>query len=136
MKPSAAEAAAAGLKSAKAKAAAVTKEQVGLGRLGWGRSCAGEFVVGRDAALRDENPWMGARGAVCCNCMQALGVSDPDLAYALATAPETPCCDVVWLALQVVQARLQELGPRFTLKLESLQKGTFDSKHGVLAVVV
>ncbi len=24
----------------------------------------------------------------------------------------------------------QELGPRFTLKLESLQKGTFDSKGG------
>jgi hypothetical protein len=31
---------------------------------------------------------------------------------------------------KVVQARLQELGPRFTLKLQSLQKGTFDSKHG------
>jgi len=30
----------------------------------------------------------------------------------------------------VVQARLQEIGPRFTLKLQSLQKGTFDSKHG------
>jgi ribosome production factor 1 len=30
----------------------------------------------------------------------------------------------------VVKARLQELGPRFTLKLESLQKGTFDSKGG------
>eukprot|EP00899_Mesostigma_viride_P015235 jgi/Mesvir1/23712/Mv18659-RA.1 len=29
-----------------------------------------------------------------------------------------------------VIARLQELGPRFTLKLQSLQKGTFDSKHG------
>ncbi|KAL6769097.1 hypothetical protein ACKKBG_A17470 [Auxenochlorella protothecoides x Auxenochlorella symbiontica] len=29
-----------------------------------------------------------------------------------------------------VQARLQELGPRFTLQLESLQKGTFDSKSG------
>lgn len=29
-----------------------------------------------------------------------------------------------------VQARLQELGPRFTLKLQSLQKGTFDSKFG------
>ena len=27
-------------------------------------------------------------------------------------------------------ARLQELGPRFTLKLRSLQKGTFDSKGG------
>jgi ribosome production factor 1 len=27
-------------------------------------------------------------------------------------------------------ARLQELGPRFTLKLMSVQKGTFDSKHG------
>ena len=25
---------------------------------------------------------------------------------------------------------LQELGPRLTLKLRSLQKGTFDSKHG------
>ncbi len=24
----------------------------------------------------------------------------------------------------------QELGPRFTLKLEALQKGTFDSKEG------
>jgi ribosome production factor 1 len=31
---------------------------------------------------------------------------------------------------KVVQARLQELGPRFTLKLQSLQKGTFDSKSG------
>lgn len=29
-----------------------------------------------------------------------------------------------------VVARLQELGPRFTLKLLSLQKGTFDSKAG------
>ena len=25
---------------------------------------------------------------------------------------------------------LQEIGPRFTLKLRSLQKGTFDSKFG------
>ena len=25
---------------------------------------------------------------------------------------------------------LQELGPRFTMKLRSLQKGTFDSKYG------
>lgn len=29
-----------------------------------------------------------------------------------------------------VKARLQELGPRFTLKLESLQSGVFDSKGG------
>lgn len=29
-----------------------------------------------------------------------------------------------------VIARLQELGPRFTLKLLSLQAGTFDSKQG------
>ena len=29
-----------------------------------------------------------------------------------------------------VKARLQEIGPRFTLRLESLQKGTFDSKYG------
>eukprot|EP00004_Rigifila_ramosa_P021688 TRINITY_DN5817_c0_g1_i1.p1 TRINITY_DN5817_c0_g1~~TRINITY_DN5817_c0_g1_i1.p1 ORF type:complete len:328 (+),score=98.82 TRINITY_DN5817_c0_g1_i1:145-984(+) len=28
------------------------------------------------------------------------------------------------------KARLQEIGPRFTLKLRSLQKGTFDTKHG------
>ncbi|XP_045464547.1 probable ribosome production factor 1 [Harmonia axyridis] len=28
------------------------------------------------------------------------------------------------------RARLKELGPRFTLKLTSLQKGTFDSKYG------
>ncbi|XP_044270925.1 probable ribosome production factor 1 [Tribolium madens] len=28
------------------------------------------------------------------------------------------------------KARLMELGPRFTLKLRSLQKGTFDSKYG------
>lgn len=27
-------------------------------------------------------------------------------------------------------ARLQELGPRFTLKLQALQKGTFDTKAG------
>ena len=26
--------------------------------------------------------------------------------------------------------RAQEIGPRFTLKLQSLQKGTFDSKGG------
>ena len=31
---------------------------------------------------------------------------------------------------QSVQARLQELGPRFTLKLMNVQKGTFDSEHG------
>jgi ribosome production factor 1 len=31
---------------------------------------------------------------------------------------------------RVVQARLQELGPRFTLKLLSLQKGTFDARGG------
>lgn len=31
---------------------------------------------------------------------------------------------------QAVIARMQELGPRFTLKLLSLQKGTFDSKFG------
>ena len=29
-----------------------------------------------------------------------------------------------------VQSRLQELGPRFTMKLLSLQRGTFDSKNG------
>eukprot|EP00210_Caulerpa_lentillifera_P007497 g7163.t1 len=29
-----------------------------------------------------------------------------------------------------LKTRLQELGPRFTLKLLSLQKGTFDSKYG------
>ena len=34
------------------------------------------------------------------------------------------------VAVPVVKARLQELGPRFTLKLESLQKGTFDTKGG------
>ncbi|KAI4470997.1 u3 small nucleolar ribonucleoprotein imp4 [Holotrichia oblita] len=28
------------------------------------------------------------------------------------------------------RARLKELGPRFTLRLKSLQKGTFDSKYG------
>mmetsp|Transcript_6563 Transcript_6563/g.14433 ORF Transcript_6563/g.14433 Transcript_6563/m.14433 type:complete len:88 (-) Transcript_6563:33-296(-) len=28
------------------------------------------------------------------------------------------------------KARLQEIGPRFTLKIRSLQSGTFDSKHG------
>lgn len=28
------------------------------------------------------------------------------------------------------KAKLKELGPRFTLKLRSLQKGTFDSKFG------
>lgn len=28
------------------------------------------------------------------------------------------------------KSRLKELGPRFTLKLRSLQKGTFDSKYG------
>ena len=29
-----------------------------------------------------------------------------------------------------VSATLQELGPRFTLKLKSLQLGTFDTQHG------
>ena len=29
-----------------------------------------------------------------------------------------------------VAARLQELGPRFTMKLRSLQMGTFDTQHG------
>ena len=29
-----------------------------------------------------------------------------------------------------IAARLQELGPRFTLKLKSLQMGTFDTQHG------
>uniref|UniRef100_A0A7R9VIK0 Brix domain-containing protein n=1 Tax=Chlamydomonas euryale TaxID=1486919 RepID=A0A7R9VIK0_9CHLO len=33
-------------------------------------------------------------------------------------------------AKKMVQARLQELGPRFTLKLEALQKGTFDTREG------
>ncbi|KAG1657804.1 hypothetical protein FOA52_006580 [Chlamydomonas sp. UWO 241] len=33
-------------------------------------------------------------------------------------------------AKKMVQARLQELGPRFTLKLEAVQKSTFDSKEG------
>lgn len=28
------------------------------------------------------------------------------------------------------RCRLQEIGPRFTLKLQSLQKGTFDTKFG------
>lgn len=32
--------------------------------------------------------------------------------------------------LAKLKARLQELGPRFTLKLMNLQKGTFDSRHG------
>lgn len=32
--------------------------------------------------------------------------------------------------IKTVKARLQELGPRFTLRLVSLQKGTFDSKGG------
>lgn len=31
---------------------------------------------------------------------------------------------------------LQELGPRFTLKLRSLQKGTFDTKHGEFEYVM
>jgi ribosome production factor 1 len=31
---------------------------------------------------------------------------------------------------KVVKARLQEIGPRFTLRLESLQRGTFDSRQG------
>lgn len=29
-----------------------------------------------------------------------------------------------------VPTRTQEIGPRFTLRLQSLQKGTFDSKGG------
>lgn len=43
----------------------------------------------------------------------------------------TACCPLLLPRfLQVVKARLQELGPRFTLRLVSLQKGTFDSKGG------
>ena len=34
------------------------------------------------------------------------------------------------VTVPTVKARLQELGPRFTLKLQSLQKGTFDTKGG------
>ena len=34
------------------------------------------------------------------------------------------------LSISPVHARLQELGPRFTLKLISLQKGLFDSRRG------
>lgn len=34
------------------------------------------------------------------------------------------------------KASLQELGPRFTLKLRSLQKGTFDSKYGEFEYLV
>ena len=33
-------------------------------------------------------------------------------------------------ATTAVTSRLQELGPRFTLRLRSLQRGTFDSKTG------
>lgn len=32
--------------------------------------------------------------------------------------------------LKTGKPRLRELGPRFTLKLRSVQKGTFDSKYG------
>ena len=43
-------------------------------------------------------------------------------------------CIVVLLSLfqfrNEKRVGLQELGPRFTLKLRSLQKGTFDSKYG------
>ena len=48
-----------------------------------------------------------------------------------------PCnlssCRVLLCLLQFRNEKrvgLQELGPRFTLKLRSLQKGTFDSKYG------
>ena len=33
-------------------------------------------------------------------------------------------------AAEKVRARLQELGPRFTLRLRWLQAGTFDTRHG------
>ena len=43
-------------------------------------------------------------------------------------------CIIVMLSLlqfrNEKRVGLQELGPRFTLKLRSLQKGTFDSKYG------
>jgi ribosome production factor 1 len=32
--------------------------------------------------------------------------------------------------LDKTKARLQELGPRFTLKMKWLQEGTFDTQHG------
>lgn len=41
-----------------------------------------------------------------------------------ATEAAPPAIDTM------IQARLQELGPRFTLRLMSVQKGTFDSRHG------
>lgn len=31
---------------------------------------------------------------------------------------------------KTIRAKLRELGPRFTLRLKSLQHGTFDSKYG------
>jgi hypothetical protein len=40
------------------------------------------------------------------------------------TAPTRPDTDIP------VKAKLQELGPRFTLKLRWLQEGTFDTQFG------
>ena len=51
------------------------------------------------------------------------GMAEHGVAAARAAAAATT---------KVVKARLQEIGPRFTLRLESLQRGTFDSKQGEL----
>lgn len=40
------------------------------------------------------------------------------------------CCLTTAAAICYRSNQLQEIGPRFTLKLQSLQKGTFDSKGG------
>ena len=49
--------------------------------------------------------------------------------YTHITSVHTPCvCRYIFKNAQRVG--LQEIGPRFTLKLRSLQKGTFDSRYG------
>jgi ribosome production factor 1 len=73
------------------------------------RGAAAEAVL-RDAAEREKKA-AKRRG----------GAAEHGAAAARAAA-QTPT--------KVVKARLQEIGPRFTLRLESLQRGTFDSRQG------
>ena len=68
-------------------------------------------------------------------CNKLIGLlSITVLALETKSASINLFCIVVLLCLlqfrNEKRVGLQELGPRFTLKLRSLQKGTFDSKYG------
>jgi ribosome production factor 1 len=71
------------------------------------RKGAAAQAVLKEAAERDKKKGSGGGGGDAA-------------ARAAAASPST----------RVLKARLQEIGPRFTLRLESLQRGAFDSKKG------